>query len=197
MRKKQNRFDSTRFHHIMKSITFEHKPNSSTKPVIFISAAFGLLFLSLSPTLFGMPSRYAAISIICVNVYLFILLFAAASKSDIKLEKGSAWERFATIIVPDKRLGLAIFSKLLGTFIFGFANLYLGLHNGVKAGNLYLDRFYDSLYFSIVTISTAGYGDFVPVSDQAKALVMWELGSGILLMAGGFGLLISRLSNFK
>src|SRR4030095_9024644 len=112
----------------MKFISFEHKANTSAKSVIFILAAFGLLFLSLLPSLFCMPSWYSAISVVCINVYLLVVLFAAAAKSDIKLRTGSAWERFSTAIIPDKRLGLAIFSKLLGTLIFGFANLYLGLH---------------------------------------------------------------------
>jgi hypothetical protein len=31
---------------------------------------------------------------------------------------------------------------------------------------------------------------------QLKGFVMWEIASGVLLVAGGFGLLISRLSNF-
>jgi hypothetical protein len=166
------------------------------KSFIFISIAFGMLFLSLSPYLFSLSWYYSGASIICIDIYLLAVLFSAAAKSDNKLEKESTREKFTSALIPEKRLGLFIFSKLLATLIFGFANLYLGLQNGVKTGTSYLTSFYDSVYFSMVTISTAGFGDFVPVTDTAKGFVMWEIASGVLLVAGGFGLLISRLSNF-
>jgi len=166
------------------------------KSVIFISISFSMLFLSLSPNLFSFPWYFSGAAIVCINIYLLAVLFSAAAKSDNKLEKESASEKFTSAIIPEKRLGLFIFSKLIATLIFGFANLYLGLHNGVKTGSSYLTSFYDGVYFSVVTISTAGFGDFVAVTDTAKGFVMWEIASGVLLVAGGFGLLISRLSNF-
>jgi len=51
-------------------------------------------------------------------------------------------------------------------------------------------------YYSAVTITTLGYGDFVPVAKSARRLVIWELGTGLLLLVGIFSLLISRLADF-
>ena len=54
----------------------------------------------------------------------------------------------------------------------------------------------DAVYFSAVTITTVGYGDFVPGRPEARALVLWELATGTLLLAGGYSLLISKLADF-
>ena len=167
------------------------------KSIILFFMAISMLFLSLLPRIFSLSSYYAAAAIVFADLYLVSTLFSAAAKTDIKLKKNSAWDRFTNAVLPSKREGLVIFGLLLPTLIFGFANLYIELPGGVKHGDLYLTGFYDGVYFSCITIATVGYGDFVPVSHAAKAFVLWELGSGILLVVGGFGLLISRLANYK
>jgi hypothetical protein len=52
----------------------------------------------------------------------------------------------------------------------------------------------DAVYFSGVTITTVGYGDFVPGRPAARLLVLWEIATGIFLIAGAFPLVVSRLS---
>jgi uncharacterized membrane protein len=48
---------------------------------------------------------------------------------------------------------------------------------------------FDHLYFSIVTLTTLGYGDISPVTDRARSFVMLEAVVGTLYMV----ILISRL----
>lgn len=48
---------------------------------------------------------------------------------------------------------------------------------------------FNSLYFSITTLATSGYGDIVPVSDLARMLAMVESVAGLLYVA----VLIARL----
>lgn len=48
---------------------------------------------------------------------------------------------------------------------------------------------FSALYFSFVTLSTVGYGDFAPVSDTARMLAMTEAVAGTFYVA----ILISRL----
>lgn len=48
---------------------------------------------------------------------------------------------------------------------------------------------FDALYYSFITLSTVGYGDFVPLSPAARMLAMTEAVTGTLYLA----ILISRL----
>jgi hypothetical protein len=50
--------------------------------------------------------------------------------------------------------------------------------------------FYDLLYFSFTTLTTVGYGDITPVTDQARSLVMIEQLGGVFFVA----VLIARLA---
>jgi uncharacterized membrane protein YphA (DoxX/SURF4 family) len=48
-----------------------------------------------------------------------------------------------------------------------------------------------------VTITTVGFGDYVPKGTAERFVVMTEILSGILLFIGTFPLFASRLSTFK
>jgi hypothetical protein len=55
-----------------------------------------------------------------------------------------------------------------------------------------LARFVDAAYFSTITLSTTGFGDIVPLSDVARALVALEVITGFGLL----GFLLSRVAGF-
>ena len=50
------------------------------------------------------------------------------------------------------------------------------------------------MYFSIITITTTGYGDIAPVSDLARAAVCWEVATGLLYQIFVFSLVASLIS---
>jgi len=52
------------------------------------------------------------------------------------------------------------------------ARLIPGSFSGVAAGSQPLHGF-EALYFSLTTLTTAGYGDIAPVSGPARMLAMW------------------------
>ncbi len=52
---------------------------------------------------------------------------------------------------------------------------------------------YDFLYFSIVTVSTLGYGDIVPVRLESKLLIMIQTVIGYLFLSLLLGLMINWL----
>jgi hypothetical protein len=66
------------------------------------------------------------------------------------------------------------------------------LCQGERTFSQSLVRFLDAAYFSTITLSTAGYGDIVPVSDLAKVLVSVE----IIMGFGLLGFLLSRVAGF-
>lgn len=58
--------------------------------------------------------------------------------------------------------------------------------------------FPDALYFSMITVSTVstvGYGDIVPYSNEVKAVVTVQIVLGILLLLFGFYELINYTRN--
>ena len=50
-----------------------------------------------------------------------------------------------------------------------------------------------ALYFSIVTITTTGYGDISPASDFARLIACWEIVTGLLYQVFVFSLVASLI----
>jgi hypothetical protein len=81
---------------------------------------------------------------------------------------------------------------LLGLF---WASLYLAVE-AFSPGSIQLGHAIDNqtelLYFSLVTLSTIGYGDVVPLSGEARILAALEGVAGVLYIAITVALLVSR-----
>jgi ion channel len=54
-----------------------------------------------------------------------------------------------------------------------------------------LKSFFDAVYFSVMTITTTGYGDFAPSVWSTRLLAMWEVLSGLLLIAMALAIYLS------
>ena len=51
--------------------------------------------------------------------------------------------------------------------------------------------FSESLYFSVITLSTVGYGEIVPASDLVRVIVAIQIIFGVLLLLFGFSEIIT------
>jgi len=60
-----------------------------------------------------------------------------------------------------------------------------------NAPNSSIETFYEAIYWSIVTISSVGYGDITPVSDEGKLVAMVVIVSGIAVLAFTTSLVVS------
>jgi hypothetical protein len=165
----------------------------------------GLSILALAK---GWPIP-AGIVIVAVDLYLVLILVVAALRRD------GAKSRLTKFDFPTYTWFLLFFACLAICTVCGFASLYVGskgvIHLSQDLADIdahtlvkrkpdvaaQLTEPFDALYFSVVTLSTVGYGDYVPASAGARLLVTWEIGTGALLVAGTFALLISRISGFK
>lgn len=64
----------------------------------------------------------------------------------------------------------------------------------IPAPSILVDKI-EALYFSLVTMITLGYGDFLPATTYTRLLVMWQLATGGLLVIGVLPLIVARVSD--
>ncbi|TCI53334.1 two pore domain potassium channel family protein [Exiguobacterium sp. SH1S21] len=91
------------------------------------------------------------------------------------------------------------------SFILTFRRMFRGIWRGLKepefqvlfslafltilSGTLFYSRFedmrwLDALYFSVITLTTIGYGDFVPTTDIGKVFTIGYVITGVGIMVG-------------
>ncbi|MFT5181255.1 MAG: voltage-gated potassium channel [Alphaproteobacteria bacterium] len=78
------------------------------------------------------------------------------------------------------------FNVIVFAMIYRIADRIAGTPLFLIAGEPQPISFVDSLYFSLITVSTVGYGDITPVSDAIRAVTAVEVMLGILLFLFGF-----------
>jgi hypothetical protein len=62
----------------------------------------------------------------------------------------------------------------------------------IQFGSHPTDRPSELLYFSLITLSTIGYGDLVPVGGETRMLAALEGVTGVLYIAITVAILVSR-----
>jgi Ion channel len=161
-----------------------------------------LLIFVLLITLFALTALcnkifwLAKLAIWSTNLYLVLVLIFAAIRSDgLQESKSYTPPKFVKWFFPTRLVGLGMFILLAYALVKAFAALYLQLETTDHFSQA-ISSPEDATYFSLVTITTLGYGEFYPVSEPAKSLVVFQLSSGLLLLFGVFPLLISRISGF-
>ena len=101
-------------------------------------------------------------------------------------------ERVARLIVP-----AFAFLTCYSLLVIVFASFYAVLDHLSGGGNFRIDgvvraiSFPESLYFSLTTLSTVGYGDIAPASNPMRVVAGIEVVCGILLLLFGFNEIFS------
>jgi UDP-N-acetylmuramyl pentapeptide phosphotransferase/UDP-N-acetylglucosamine-1-phosphate transferase len=87
-----------------------------------------------------------------------------------------AWQIRAIFVADYPRLRLVeAISMIIPLLIIVFAAVYVVMsHNSPGTFSTHLDRT-QSLYFTITTLATVGYGDIVPTTDGARLLVSAQM----------------------
>ena len=63
-----------------------------------------------------------------------------------------------------------------------------------ETSNSSIETLFDAFYWAMVTISTVGYGDISPVTDQGKAISMVIITSGIVIISFATSIIVSAFS---
>jgi len=93
------------------------------------------------------------------------------------------WQAYAISKSPIPRLrAVCSFVILVPLFVVVFAAAYFVLDVRSSNFNEPLSRV-DSLYFTLSTFATVGYGDIVPTTETARVIVMLQMIGGALVLA--------------
>ncbi|MFN5892549.1 MAG: potassium channel family protein, partial [Dolichospermum sp.] len=87
-----------------------------------------------------------------------------------------------------------IFARILFTLfaiIFVFSGLIYQVEHPLNPDNF--NTFLDAFYFSIVTMTTVGFGDVIPISELGRLLTVLMILTGVALIPWQIGDLIKRL----
>jgi len=120
-----------------------------------------------------------------------IVLLAGRSVAVFLIDTGLLFEDFFEIMAGLVKPAFA-FLTFYSMIVVLFATVYR-LIGRIDDGPTFLidgigrdPSFVEALYFSIVTLSTVGYGDIVPLSYPARIVVSLQIVAGILLLLFGF-----------
>jgi voltage-gated potassium channel len=175
-----------------------------------VGGRFNRIFLWMLPVAaigaltFLMPAQDLVADEVVTELFLvamlaisFIVLFVSRDIAIFLLDTGLLFEGFfqqaSKLVVP--AFAFLTFYSLL---VIVFAALYTILDRFTDPPNFFIDgrprdiAFPESLYFSLVTLSTVGYGDIQPHTGFARLIAAAQILLGILLLLFGFSAIISH-----
>ena len=91
----------------------------------------------------------------------------------------------------DLNTAVSIYLLLAYTWAALYAAMVILYPGSFQLGMNATDRQSDLIYFSLVTLSTVGYGDIVPLTGEARMLAALEGVTGVLYIAITVAILVS------
>lgn len=143
------------------------------------------------------PEGRAAWLIGAMAAIALVVLLASRNVAVFLIDTGLLFEDFFDIMAGLVKPAFA-FLTFYSMIVVLFATLYRLIGRLDSAATFMIDgaprdpSFVEALYFSIVTLSTVGYGDIVPITYAARIVVALQIVSGILLLLFGFHALMRQ-----
>ncbi len=126
------------------------------------------------------PAWFSYLVVIALSAYSVVLLLECAHRS--RDSSGEEEDRFFKL--PNREWALLLVALFVATNVVGFANIYL------KSDYVEFEKDeviipmkdkWDAVYFSAVTVTTLGYGEFTP-KKLGRKTVLFQLASGLMLL---------------
>ena len=137
------------------------------------------------------PATANALFLVAMGAISVVVVFASRDVATFLLDSGLLFEEFfqsaAQLLVPAFAF-LTFYSMLVIVFacIYRIIDRFADGPQFLINGGAETITFAQALYFSIITVSTVGYGDVVPMSDSVRVIVAIQIICGILLLLFGF-----------
>ncbi len=134
-----------------------------------------LVIVSLWSLVFECALWFSALIAIILCLYIVLLLIECAHRS-----KNSKPTNEKIFKLPNRGWALLLVLFLVCSNVLSFANIYIKSDGITYEEDMKLKLITDKLdavYFSAVTVSTLGYGDFTP-NQKGRKFVVFHLGSG-------------------
>lgn len=154
-------------------------------------------------------NRYVLLAILV----LIVIVRFASERDDVPISPGSMLGLYGAIgllaaagalktVITSRRVSNEVVYAALSTYLLAgifFAQLHLSVETYWPGSYSGPDKFTEvsSLYFSFITLATLGYGDFLPKSDLARGLTIFEVIGGQLYLAVMVARLIGLFPNAK
>ena len=142
------------------------------------------------------PQTVDALFLAAMGGISVVVIFASHDVTTFLLDSGLLFEAFfrrsARLLVPAFAF-LTFYSLLVIVFacIYRILDRFTLAHQFLVRGSVEEIAFSDALYFSIIAMSTVGFGDILPNSDAVEVLVAVQIVCGVLLLLFGFSEIIS------
>ena len=162
------------------------------RPFLWLVPVFGIGSLSfLLPALNLSTAVHDVLLVLSMAAIAGIVLVVSRTVAIFLIDVGMMFEEFfrrmASLILPAVGF-FTIYSINIIVFacIYRIIDRYSEIHHFTISGVARDVTFPESLYFSVVTLSTVGYGEIVPASDVIRVIVAFQIVLGVLLLLFGF-----------
>jgi len=95
-------------------------------------------------------------------------------------------------VLAEKRFELATLGLFTGFIVIASSTAIYVLETGLP--NSHIETFFDAIYWSLVTISTVGYGDIIPQTPEGRFVTMALIVSGIGLISFFTSIIVSAFA---
>ena len=157
-----------------------------------IGAGMLLAILSLVSLYCELPLWVSALSAGLLCLYIVLLIIECAHRSKYPKDDEKIFK------LPNRAWAFLLVILLTITNVCAFANMYIkseGVTYKEKDDVVIMTDKEDAIYFSSVTVTTLGYGDFTPTKD-GRIYVVLHLASGLLLLFFIVPVIIARVSSW-
>ena len=176
---------------------------------IAVDAKFGRAFVwvmavaAVGAAVLMLPDELAidqtSLFLAAMALIALIVLLASRDVAVMLLDSGLLFDEFFEQAAGLLEPAFAFFSfysllVILYAALFTVIDRFSAVHHFVIEGQLRPIRFPESLYFSVITLSTVGYGDIIPRTDFVRMIVASEVVVGVILLLFGFNAIFSYSS---